>query len=201
MKKLLFAYLAILLILIFLDEVLGIFFMGLIHFHEEIFYAILGIGTAGIVHWLFKSTSKAILRKRLAIVFAAPFVFYAGICLLAYAFPASYEDCDKYTKLLNGGLREFQGKKYFIQLCGADTVDSSLIDSDEIRMQVLDENGEVLALRYFTIRSTSFAEPKELDYERDTIFYIGHPKDQGPSALHLPPTKIDWIQARLPLFN
>lgn len=198
--KILYGFLAILLVpivIFILPNQVGLFFLAIfIKFHEEILYAITGMVFVGLLYWLFKSKDKEILRKKLYKILAVPVVLYALLCIFVYAFPTKYDDCKEYTDKLKGGAHEFQGKKYTIKLCGVNTFNNS----EEIRMQVLDEEGKILALRYFTIRS-NFAGPRELEYGSDAIFYNDYSKDEALSTLDMPPTKIDWIRSKFPLFN
>lgn len=126
--------------------------------------------------------------------FLFAFLVLALICV--YAFSMEYGNCDEYTEKLKGGVHEFKGKKYTIKLCGANTLNSS----EKIRMQVLNEVGEVLALRYFTIR-TNFVGPRELEYAPNFIIYHDYSQDEVLSILDMPPTRMDWLRAKVPFVN
>lgn len=166
-----------------------------IKFHSLFFYFLIGAIVIGITYWLFNAKDRSQLKNRFYLVLAIPIIGYGFICIFSYLVPTEYENCDQYTKDLNGGAQEFQGKKYNIKLCGTSTFNHS----DEIRMQILDEKGELVVLRYFTIRINS-AGPKELDYSHDTIFYNDYSRNEPLSTLTMPPSQWEAIRARLPFF-
>ncbi|MEA9983520.1 hypothetical protein QN374_16900, partial [Herbaspirillum sp. RTI4] len=121
---------------------------------------------------------------------------YSFIFIFSYLIPTDYEKCDEFTYKLNGGIHQFNGKKYNIKLCGTPTFNSS----NEIRMQILDEKAKVLAQRYFILRFND-ASPRELIYTDEGILYHDHVSDEPLSMVSMPPTPWDWIKAKLPLFN
>ncbi|WP_269501838.1 hypothetical protein [Burkholderia sp. IMCC1007] len=114
------------------------------------------------------------------------------------ALRSSYEGCERYTQILNGGMREFRGKKYQIELCGARRF---LGDGDEIRLQVLGAAGDVLAERFFAVRTINDAAPMELEYGDDNIFYYDQSKSSPLRFIAMPPSRIDWLTARIPLLQ
>ncbi|KWD85128.1 hypothetical protein [Burkholderia ubonensis] len=110
----------------------------------------------------------------------------------------SYEGCESYTQTLNGGTREFGGAKYKIELCGARR---SFGDGDEIRLQVMGPAGDVLAERYFAVRTINDAAPRELEYGDDNIFYYDQSKSSPLRFIAMPPSGMDWWTARVPLLQ
>lgn len=93
------------------------------------------------------------------------------------------------------------GLSYRFQICGTGGNDQDGTD-DEIELKVFNEKETLLARRYFSVNwygGRSFHKP--LTYEADAVRYIDVAEDSGfYKALNIPPTKWDWIQARLPLF-
>ncbi|RQS28904.1 hypothetical protein DIE03_17640 [Burkholderia sp. Bp8992] len=123
--------------------------------------------------------------------------------VLALAIPfltlrKSYEGCESFTQALNGGTKEFGGEKYKIGLCGARR---SFGDGDEIRIQVIGPAGDVLAERYFAVRTINDAAPRELEYGDDNIFYYDQSKSSRLRFIAMPPSRMDGWTARVPLLQ
>ncbi|WP_157381819.1 hypothetical protein [Burkholderia ubonensis] len=123
--------------------------------------------------------------------------------VLALAIPSlalrkPYEDCESYTQALKGGTKEFGGEKYKIELCGARR---SFGDGDEIRLQVMGPAGDVLAERYFAVRTINDAAPRELQYGDDNIFYYDQSKSSPLRFIAMPPSRMDWWTAHIPLLQ
>jgi hypothetical protein len=114
--------------------------------------------------------------------------------LVAYLSRPSYGRCDFFTKELNGGKKNFHGEIYSVRLCGAD-----IKNSTEIKLQIFDNTGELLARRYFSYYVNSSTE-RDLSDGMDSIIYYDSSKEIPMQSLPIPPTKWDWIRARLPLF-
>ncbi|RQV02803.1 hypothetical protein DF039_35710 [Burkholderia cenocepacia] len=110
----------------------------------------------------------------------------------------SYEGCAGYTQALNGGTKKFGSEKYKIELCGAR---GTLGNGDEIRLQVMGPAGDVLAERYFAVRTINDAAPRELEYGYDCIFYYDQSKSSPLRFLAMPPSRMDWWTARIPLLQ
>ncbi|MCI1026066.1 hypothetical protein HWD96_28110, partial [Pseudomonas putida] len=60
-----------------------------------------------------------------------------------------YRQCVMYTQMLYGGLREYWGEQFRIELCGSR---SDADRRDHIRLRIFDEKGEWRAVCYFTVR-------------------------------------------------
>ncbi|WP_157768019.1 hypothetical protein [Burkholderia ambifaria] len=133
-------------------------------------------------------TRKHVTAIALVLVLAIP----------SLALRKSYEGCDSYTQALNGGMKEFGGEKYKIELCGAPR---SFGDGDEIRLQVMGPAGDVLAERYFAVRTINDAAPRELEYGDDNIFYYDQSKSSPLRFIAMPPSRMDWLTARIPLLQ
>jgi hypothetical protein len=126
---------------------------------------------------------------------------YGVLAILSVAFPKQYRDCERDTKYLNGGEKVYAGRKLKIVLCGDGgwRDDSSM--HDEIRMQIFSENGSLLAQRRFIVDWPDNGL-RELSYGGDHLIYIdrSRPNDYK-RKVSMPPTKLDWIRARLPLVD
>ncbi|MGN6665643.1 MAG: hypothetical protein ACTHKH_01515 [Trinickia sp.] len=136
------------------------------------------------------------IGKRLLVI---SLVIYATIVAFYKKFPDKYYNCERDTKALLGGIKVYGGKKYNIVLCGKGG-DENLL-GDKIRLQVLSENGEVLAQRRFVVNwITNF--PRELEYGPDYVTYYDASQQSGfEHRINMPPTWWDWVRARLPLLN
>ncbi|WP_423383615.1 hypothetical protein [Burkholderia sp. LMG 32019] len=133
-------------------------------------------------------TRKHVIAIALVLVLAIP----------SLALRKSYEGCESYTQALNGGTKEFGGEKYKIEMCGAPR---SFGDGDEIRLQVMGPAGDVLAERYFAVRTINDATPRELEYGDDNIFYFDQSKSSPLRFISMPPSRMDWWTARIPLLQ
>lgn len=138
---------------------------------------------------------KTVKYYRLA---AAPLIIYVCLAVLDTIFPIDYNRCDYYNERLNGGVKEFQGQKYKINICG--TGGDSMQNNDEVRLQVFNEKGDLLAVRHFVVHwDTNF--DRSLEYHPNNITYFDPTDKHFEKTLTMPPTVLDWIRARLPLLN
>lgn len=118
-------------------------------------------------------------------------------------------DCQKYNHndKLNGGLKEFNGKKYTINICG----NSGHIgggkfvgenEFDRVKLEVLGDQGELLAKRYYSVRWNDHPDHEPIKLQKDKITYWDDADAyDGPKSIAMPSTRWDWIRARLPFFN
>ena len=124
------------------------------------------------------------------------------VCFAILASPPSEFDgrCDYYTEKLNGGLKEYQGQKFMVKLCGEDRHHGWFSDgNDEIWLEVFNEKGDLLAKRTFFIHWDVYFDRK-IEYHPDHLSYIDDSSDKI-KKLSMPPTTIDWIRARIPLLD
>ncbi|AKN68283.1 hypothetical protein G5B88_15860 [Herbaspirillum seropedicae] len=86
-------------------------------------------------------------------------------------------------------------------MCGTGGNDQDGTD-DKIELKVFNDQGTLLARRYFSVNwyaGKGFHQP--LTYENDSVRYIDVTENsEYEKRLSIPPTKWDWIRARLPLF-
>ncbi|MET3622264.1 hypothetical protein [Burkholderia ambifaria] len=106
----------------------------------------------------------------------------------------NYGQCDFFEKELNGGKKEFGGVEYYAKLCGA-----NIRNGHEVRFQLFDRAGELRAQRYFSYYVNSATERELVDGVGGIVYYDSSSSDVM-QLLAIPPTKWDWIRARLPLF-
>ncbi|MBA9897903.1 hypothetical protein D7207_11895 [Burkholderia cepacia] len=112
-------------------------------------------------------------------------------------------DCQRYNynEKLNGGIKELDGKKYLVNICGSGIDDRRFMGDgmDNVRITVSDEHGEILAKRNYKVFWDGVPGHEPLVFEKDRIIYQDD-KEQADHSISIPPTKLDWIRARLPIF-
>jgi hypothetical protein len=142
---------------------------------------------------------KAIFVKMMKILVAIALIVCGAVIAFQISFPTRYSDCDRHTKLLNGGARTFEGKRLNIVLCGTGW-DKNGMD-DWVRLQVWSDRGTLLAQRSFRVDwDTNF--PKELEYGPDYVtYYDASQQSNFEHRISMPPTWWDWVRARVPLLN
>ena len=146
-------------------------------------------------------TFKGNLKKNLIILFFFAFTIYACVVLFVTLFPTEYGRCDFYNAptTLNAGIREINGTTYKVQVCGTAGNDQDGTD-DELELQLFSKEGELLAKRHYSVNwyaSSGYHEP--LQYNKDSITYTDSHQNEG--KISVPPTKIDWIRARILLLD
>ncbi|AYR22823.1 hypothetical protein [Herbaspirillum rubrisubalbicans] len=117
-----------------------------------------------------------------------------AVGLFTYFNQPTYGRCESFTKDLRGGKKDFHGAVYEVKLCGAD-----ITNGTKIRLQVFDRSGDLVAQRYFSYYLNSATE-RDLAEGTDSIIYFDSARESPMQSISMPPTKWDWISARLPLF-
>lgn len=131
------------------------------------------------------------------------FLVYLGAGLIVHLARPHYARCDFYNRsdTLDGGVKFLNGTSYRFQMCGTGGNDQDGTD-DHIELKVFDEKGTLLARRYFAVNwyaGKSFHEA--LTFDNESVSYVDTSDESGyKKHLSIPPTKWDWIRARLPLF-
>ena len=115
-----------------------------------------------------------------------------------------YGRCDFYDRpdTFDGGTKNMNGVQYRFKMCGTGGNDQDATN-DQIVLEVFSDKGELLARRYFAVNwyhGALFHRP--LNYEGNRVRYIDWIDESSPEKkyLSIPPTKWDWLRARLPLF-
>lgn len=112
-------------------------------------------------------------------------------------------DCQNYNynEKLNGGIKNFSGKKYTINLCGRGVNNSHFFgdDMDTVQLTVLDEQGALLAKRRYKVFWDAEPGHEPIVVEKDRLIYYDDEAQDGLRTIAMPPTWLDWIRARLPL--
>ncbi|CBJ36052.1 hypothetical protein [Ralstonia solanacearum] len=154
--------------------------------------------------YLIRKTEKSFGREFLKMT--PTIMLWLAAALYAANFIASRRgyDCQKYnyTKQLNGGVKEFYGKKYTIGICGSGINNSHFFgDSmDAVELTITNEQGDLLAKRHYKVFWDGQPGHEPLTIGKDRITYQDDDK-QADHTIAMPPTTIDWIRAKVPLFN
>ncbi|UZJ60831.1 hypothetical protein OKW98_03560 [Pseudomonas sp. KU26590] len=131
---------------------------------------------------------------------------WLSILLLTINFFAgrSITDCQKfnYNNTLNGGIKEFNGKQYTVNICGSGVSNSHFFGDglDAVQLTIIDDKGDELAKRSYKVSWDTQPGHEPLTTEKDSITYQDD-EDQRSYIISMPPTLIDRIQARVPLFR
>ncbi|MBR7956368.1 hypothetical protein KDW78_21065 [Burkholderia cenocepacia] len=102
---------------------------------------------------------------------------------------------------MDGGIKNMNGVLYRFKLCGTGGNDQDATD-DNVELSVFSENGELLARRYFSVNwYAGDSSHPPLRYEGNLVRYIDLTDESNiKKHLMIPPSKWDWLRARLPLF-
>ncbi|WP_244106369.1 hypothetical protein [Burkholderia anthina] len=130
-------------------------------------------------------------------------IAYIGIGLIIHLNRPIYGRCDFYDRpeTLDGGIKNMNGVSYRFMMCGTGGNDQDGTN-DKIELRVFSDKGELLVRRYFSVNwyhGKSFHQP--LNYEGNVVRYVDFTDESNHDKyLTIPPSKWDWLRARLPLF-
>ncbi len=131
------------------------------------------------------------------------FSIYLGLGLIVHFTRPHYGRCDFYNRpdTLDGGVKLLNEVSYRFQLCGTGGNDQDGTD-DEIELKVFSDRGGLLARRHFSVNwYAGSSSHRPLIYDGEFVRYVDVTEESGfEQRLSIPPTKWDWIRARLPLF-
>ncbi|KWS25193.1 hypothetical protein ABNM12_19595 [Pseudomonas syringae] len=133
------------------------------------------------------------------------FFIFMLIALVVYSIAFNLfdnTDCERYnhTEALDGGAKSFGSKGFVITVCGAG-VNNSLFNGDgmeRVRLTIFDNQGELLARRYYKVFWDGQPGHEPLKVSKKSIIYQDD-KEQKDHVITMPPTRLEWIRARLPL--
>lgn len=177
-----------------------------LHFAGEI-----GIGFVAAIALFFGCKAYLIYRAeesfgRELLKMTPAIIFWLGVVLYVANFIVGGKnyDCQKYnyTDQLNGGVKDFQGRKYAIKICGSGVNNSHFFgDSmDAVELTITNEQGELLAKRHYKVFWDGQPGHEPLTIRATSIIYQDDDK-QVDHSIAMPPTVIDWIRARVPILN
>lgn len=172
----------------------------------------LGIGVLTAIFFLQKAyriykTEKSLWKELLKMAPAAATWAIAFLYASTFLYKLLHQtDCQQYNynDKLNGGMKEIAGKKYVVNICGAGINDSHFFGDglDRVQLTVTDEQGSVLAKRYYKIIWGETLGHKPLVIDKNNIYYFDDANSYAePGTIAMPPTIHDWIGARIPLLN
>ena len=130
------------------------------------------------------------------------------VCIIATGSLIIYQldntNCQQYNynEKLNGGIKEFNGKKFTINICGSGANESHFFgDSmDKVQLTIINDQGELLAKRHYKVFWDGQPGHEPLSIDKDSITYQDD-ESQEDLTITMPPTFIDWIRAKIPLIN
>ena len=171
-----------------------------------------GIATLTAVFFLYKAyrvykTERSFFQELLKM---APTIAIWAIAFLVsstYLYNFFHQtDCEQYnyTNRLNGGVKEIGGKKYAISICGTGVSNSHFFGEgfDRVQLIVTDEQGSVLARRYYKILLGDTLGHRPLQINQNSISYFDDSNSYAEQGtISIPPTIHDWIGARIPILN
>lgn len=177
-----------------------------LHFAGEI-----GIGFMAAIALFFGYKAHLICRAeesfgRELLKMAPTIILWLGVVLYMANFIVGGKnyDCQRYnyTDQLNGGVKDFQGRKYAIKICGSGVNNSHFFgDSmDAVELTITNEQGELLAKRHYKVFWDGQPGHEPLTIRATSIIYQDDDK-QVDHSIAMPPTVIDWIRARVPILN
>jgi hypothetical protein len=114
---------------------------------------------------------------------------------------SGYAFCEYFTNKMEGGWREFQGKKYKLQMCGSAIYEPAYrvnAVGHKIRLAVFDESGDLRALGYFTTEHENYFP---IEISENSIEYGDWADSDNDRIIKMPPSKLEWIRARLPFIK
>lgn len=114
---------------------------------------------------------------------------------LLYNAEGRYRQCDKISEWLNAKSVAYQGKTYRVMLCGDGAGIKGNLES--VKLSVYAPDGGLVAVRRFSVDFLGTVYP--LKYKPKGIEYLDD--DKGFVIIPLPPTREDWIKARIPAIS
>lgn len=155
--------------------------------------------------YLTWKTEKSVGREFLKM--APTIILWIGVVLYTANFFADRKDYDcqqyNYTDKLNGGIKEFQGKKYAVEICGSGINDRRFLGGDlmdAVELTITNEHGELVAKRRYKVFWDGRPGHEPLAIEANSITYQDDAEEVDHS-ITMPPTAFEWIRARIPLLN
>jgi hypothetical protein len=141
----------------------------------------------------------------MALIIGVGMALLLGSTIIAFLWGNhDYVDCQRYNynTSLNGGVKVINGRRYTINICGSGINDSHFFGDgmDPVRLQILNEQGELLAERRYKVFWDGRPGHEPIVIGQDSISYQDDER-QEVYTIDMPPTTVDWMKARLPLFD
>lgn len=128
----------------------------------------------------------------------------AGVTTVAFWGNHDYTDCQRYNynSKLNGGVKDFDGKKYIVNICGSGTNNGRFFgDSfDAVELTITNDQGDIVAKRRYKVFWDGVPGHEPLTVGKNSITYQDD-EEQENHTITMPPSAFEWIRARIPLLN
>lgn len=103
--------------------------------------------------------------------------------------------CDEITKILNGGVRHYDGQKYELMLCDYSGGNSRVGISGTVRLQIYDAQKVLWSERFF---DAYWERPNGLEYTDTSITYFDDSKQEDfEKTISMPPSRWEWLKVRV----
>lgn len=149
-------------------------------------------------------TGTNVKKYRKLVVAVVLLVLVAGAITVTFWGNHDYIDCQRYNynSKLNGGVKEFDGKKYTINICGSGTNNSHFSgDSfDAVELTIANDQGDIVAKRRYKVFWDGVPGHEPLTIGKDSITYQDD-EEQADHTITMPPTFLDRVRAKLPFLN
>lgn len=160
---------------------------------------------AAYCYWLLRNIAHFGRAKRAGLAIVTLGISVCFLLISVGGITTDDTDCQSfdYNAKMNGGIKQIDGTTYIINICGSGARSHGLFadQNEQVKLVVTDAHGSMLASRLFFV----FWDGRP---EQDSIKICGHKliyfdaSDESDSerAISMPPTKIDWIAARIPIW-
>ncbi|MCL1825889.1 MAG: hypothetical protein FWG26_08140 [Betaproteobacteria bacterium] len=115
-----------------------------------------------------------------------------------------YGACARFTEELKGGWKEFQGQKFKVQLCAKSIEEPSFgvhfgkgFEYYKVRIAIFNEQGNLQSLGYFKSGGENLFYFKI----KENLIEYGDWESSSSRIIKMPPSKLEWIRARLPTLD
>ncbi|WP_175839273.1 hypothetical protein [Burkholderia anthina] len=114
-------------------------------------------------------------------------------------------DCQRfdYNTKMNGGIKQIDGTTYVINICGSGARSHGLFadQNEQVKLVVTDAHGSTLASRLFFVFWDGRPEQDSIKIRGDKLIYFdASDENDSERAISMPPTRIDWVAARIPIW-
>ncbi len=142
-------------------------------------------------------------RARLAIVTLG---ILACLSLISFGGVTTDDtDCQRfdYNAKMNGGIKQIRGATYIVNICGSGARSHGLFadQNEQVKLIVTDGHGSTLASRLFFVFWDGRPQQDSIKIRGNKLIYFdASDENDGERAISMPPTKIDWVAARIPIW-
>ncbi|RQV00892.1 hypothetical protein DF047_31260 [Burkholderia cenocepacia] len=176
------------------------------HFSKEIGLGVIFLIALFFGHKAYRiyNTEKSFPHELLKMIPATVVWLGLTFCIVVFFMGSSSYNCTKhnYNQQLNGGIKEFQGKRYAINICGSGINNSHFFgDSMEsVQLTVQNEQGQIQVKRNYKVFWDGKPGHEPIEITPNSITYQDD-ENQADHTFTMPPTIIEKFRARLPFFN